>query len=388
MNDFLNFKGFKRPDGSVGIRNHIAVISTVACANHVADLIAQGYPNAVSITHQFGCDQLGKDLDLFFNTLLGIAKNGNVAAVLVVGLGCEEISALDLAEAIAKSGKPANSLIIQEIGGTSASVIEGKKRLNLLCSSLTLKEEDIDLSKLIVGLECGGSDFSSGIITNPAVGKAVNLLLQKGAKVVFGETTELLGAEEVIRQKAQSSKIETFILSKIHKVEESAVLMGVDIRGAQPSPGNIEGGLSTIEEKSLGAVCKIGNSKINNVLNFAQPCCKPGLSFMDTPGNDILTTAGLAAGGAHIIIFTTGRGTPMGFATVPVIKVCASPKTVHVMKENIDVDISPFFFGKISLSEAGMMVFDSVIKTAGGKLTKSEILGHREFGIHRIGPTL
>ena len=388
MNGFSNFRGFKRSDGSVGIRNHIAIISTVACANHVVDSIAQGYPNAVPITHQHGCDQLGKDLDLFFNTLLGIAKNGNVAAVLVVGLGCEEISAFNLAKSITKIGKPAASLIIQEVGGTSASILEGKKRLNFLCSSLTLKEEDIDFSKLIIGLKCGGSDFSSGIITNPAVGEAVDLLLQKGAKVVFGETTELLGAEEVIRQKAQSSKIKTFILDKIHTVEESAILMRVDIRGAQPSPGNIEGGLSTIEEKSLGAVCKIGNSKINNVLNFAQPCCKPGLSFMDTPGNDILTMAGLAAGGAQVIIFTTGRGTPMGFATVPVIKVCASPKTVHVMKENIDVDISPFFFGKISLSEAGRIVFDSVIETARGKHTKAEILGHREFGIRRIGPTL
>lgn len=388
MKNFSTFRGFQRLDGTVGIRNHIAVISTVACANHVATSIARDYPNAVAITHQHGCDQLGKDLDLFFDTLLGIAKNGNVAAVLVVGLGCEEINALDLAEAIAKSGKPANSLIIQEIGGTSASVIEGKNRLDFLYSSLELEKNNIDFSKLIIGLECGGSDFSSGIITNPAVGEAVNLLLKKGAKVVFGETTELLGAEEIVRQKAQSIEVEKFILEKIHQVEDSAVLMGVDIRGAQPSPGNIKGGISTIEEKSLGAVCKIGNSKINNVLNFAQQCCNPGLSFMDTPGNDIESMTGLAAGGAHVIIFTTGRGTPLGFATVPVIKVCASPKTVNIMQENIDVDLSPLFFGKISLTKAGMMVFDSIIKTVRGNLTKTEILGHKEFGIHRIGPTL
>lgn len=388
MKNNSTFSGFQRSDGSIGIRNYIAVISTVACANHVVNCIAQDFTNAVPITHQHGCDQLGEDLNLFFNTLLGVAMNGNIAAVLVVGLGCEEISARELAEAISKRGKVVDSLVIQEVGGTTASIHEGKNRLKFLSSSIEVKRSDVDFRKLIVGLKCGGSDFSSGLITNPAVGEAVNLLLQKGAKIVFGETTELLGAEEIIKQRAQSDRISSFILNKMHKIEETAILMGVDIRGAQPSPGNIRGGLSTIEEKSLGAICKIGNCKINNVLDFGQLCCEPGLSFMDTPGNDILTMLGLVAGGAHIIVFTTGLGTPMGFAAVPVIKICASPQTVKKMEENIDVDISPFFFVEISLSEAGSIIFNSIIEIIEGKLTKAEILGHREFGIYRIGPTL
>lgn len=388
MKSPMSFRGYRRPDGSFGIRNHIAVISTVACANHLAESISRDYPNAVPITHQHGCDQLGKDLDLFFRTLLGIACNGNVAAVLTVGLGCEEISAFELAKAIEKTGKPVASLIMQEVGGTSDSILEGRKKLDFLSSSLNLKEEEIDFSKLIIGLECGGSDFSSGIVTNPAVGEAVELMLKEGAKVVFCETTELLGAEEIIRQKSATTGVETFILNKIKQTEEMAVAMGVDIRGAQPSPGNIKGGLSTIEEKSLGAICKVGKSQIQNVLNFAEPCVNSGLSFMDTPGNDIESMAGLAAGGAQIIIFTTGRGTPMGFAIVPVIKVTATPRTARIMKENIDVDLSAFFSHGLSIKEAGKMVFHSVMEIAEGNLTKAEMLGHREFAIHRIGPTL
>lgn len=388
MKNIPTFRGFQRSDGSIGIRNHILVISTVVCANYVADSIARSNPNVISVTHQYGCDHIGKDLDLFFNTLLGISMNGNIAGVLVIGLGCEEISASYLAETISKKGKPVDYLIIQKTGGTSASVMEGKKKLRTLCSLLNSEKSDIDFSKLVIGLKCGGSDFSSGMFTNPALGEAVDLLLQNGAKVVFGETTELLGAEEVIKQRSESIEVEKFILKKLNKVEESATLMKVDIRGAQPSPGNIEGGLSTIEEKSLGAICKIGSSKINNVLNYGQNCSKPGLSFMDTPGNDILTMTGLVAGGAHLIAFTTGRGTPMGFATVPVIKLCASPSTVNIMEENIDMNLSTLFFDKMSLSEAGKIIFQFIINVVGGKLTKAELLGHREFGIHSIGPIL
>jgi altronate dehydratase large subunit len=382
------FKGYQRIDGSIGIRNHVLIISTVACANYVAERIARDYLDVIPVTHQYGCDQIGKDLDLFFNTLLRISMNGNIAAVLVIGLGCEEISASFLAETISKKGKPVDYLIIQNTGGTSDSIIEGKKKLENLRKLLDPKKSEISFDKLIIGLKCGGSDFSSGIISNPAVGVTVDLLLQNGARVIFGETTELLGAEEVIKERSETAEIERFILKKLNKIEEVAARMKVDIRGAQPSPGNIEGGLSTIEEKSLGAICKIGSSKINHVLNYGQSCSKPGLSFMDTPGNDILTITGFVAGGAQVIIFTTGRGTPMGFATVPVIKICASPRTVSVMEENIDVNLSPLFSNQISLSEAGKMIFQFFCNVIEGKLTKAELLGHSEFGIYSIGPIL
>lgn len=382
------FKGFQRADGSIGVRNQVLAVSTVACANYVAENIARDYPDVIPVTHQYGCDQVGKDLDLFVNTLLGISMNGNIAAVLVIGLGCEEISAPFLAETISKKGKPADYLIIQNTGGTSDSIIEGKKKLGNLRKSLDPKKNEISFDKLIIGLKCGGSDFSSGMISNPAVGVTVDLLLQNGARVIFGETTELLGAEEVIKERSETAEIERFIFKKLNKIEEVAARMKVDIRGAQPSPGNIEGGLSTIEEKSLGAICKIGSSKINNVLNYGQTCIRPGLTYMDTPGNDILTMTGLAAGGAHMIIFTTGRGTPMGFAAVPVIKICASPLTSKMMEENIDIDLSPFLFNKMSLTEAGEMIFKFSKDVADGKLVKAELLGHREFGIYSIGPIL
>jgi len=388
MSKGIRIKGYRRPDGSCGIRNHIAVISTVACANHIAELTAAACPDAVAITHQHGCDQIGLDLDLFYKTLLGVAQNGNVAAVMTVGLGCEEISAHDLAEAVAKTGKSAVSLVIQEEGGTSESVKVGRERLKKLSSSFKPSEEEIGFEELIIGLECGGSDFSSGIVANPALGEAVDLFIREGAAVIFCETTELLGAEEIIIQRSASAEVAQFILQKMNRIEEAAAAMGTDIRGAQPSPGNIQGGLSTIEEKSLGAICKIGSAKIEHVLNFADRCTERGLNFMDTPGNDIESMAGLAAGGAQIIIFTTGRGTPMGFATVPVLKVCASPKTSRVMQENIDVDLSSFFKGDLSIIDAGRKIFHTAVRCASGEPCRAEILGHREFGLHRIGPTL
>ena len=388
MRQPVRLHGYRRADGTYGIRNHIAVISTVACANHVADLIASGHPNAVALTHQHGCDQLGHDLELFENTLLGAAGNGNVAAVLVVGLGCEEVDASVLAKNAGKTGKPTDFVIIQEAGGTTLAVEAGREKISKFAPSCNIPPSEMNWSDLIVGLKCGGSDFSSGMIANPAVGEAVKRLLDEGARVIFGETTELLGAEKIIHARAKTPKIEEFILSRMKAVEDAASDMGVDIRGAQPSPGNIKGGLSTIEEKSLGAVCKIGDAVISNVLEFGENCVEPGLSFMDTPGNDIEALTGMAAGGAQLIIFTTGRGTPMGYAIAPVLKVTGSKRAALFMKENIDVDLSSFFHGGFSIKSSGEKIFGSVVECITGKRTKSEALGHREFAIHRVGPTL
>ncbi|MDW7677106.1 MAG: UxaA family hydrolase [Bacillota bacterium] len=382
-------KVYRRSNGSIGIRNHLAVISTVACANVVAEKISQEVEKSVACTHPYGCDQLGADAQLTFRTLSNIGKHPNVGAVLVVGLGCEEIKAQELAMEIEKSGKPIEAVVIQDSGGSLQSIKKGVSMCRILLDEINKCHlTHADRNELVIGIECGGSDYTSGIASNPAVGVATDMLTNIGAKVIFGETTELLGAEHILISRSSNPAVKKFILDRINLVEHEAMKMKVDIRGAQPSPGNIDGGISSIEEKSLGAICKTGNSMINGAVDYGIMPTVPGLTFMDTPGNDLICTCGLVAGGAHLILFTTGRGTPMGFPIAPVVKITANKGTAEKMSNNIDIDISSILDGVMSIEQAGQMVYQSIFDTANGQLVKAELLGHREFGIHRIGPTL
>jgi len=384
------FRGYQRENGLVGIRNHLIIISTVACANLVAEKIADKTLGTVACTHPYGCDQIGEDLQLTKKVLENIGKHPNVGGVLVVGLGCEEILAEELAVKIMYSGKPVKALEIQSCGGTTGTIEKGIELVQMIQQEMERQVNYTYLTPrdLIIGLECGGSDFTSGIASNPAVGAVTDFLVSVGAKVVFGETTEILGAEHILAERASTPEIAQFILKKVEFIEDLAKKMRVDIRGAQPSPGNIEGGLSSIEEKSLGAICKTGQSLIVDVLEYADPIKKPGLSFMDTPGNDLACTCGLIAGGAHMVLFTTGRGTPMGFAIAPVIKITANEHVAQVMSENIDVDLSDILIGKMGINDGAQIILDKVFNVAKGDLVAAEKLGHCEFGFHRIGPTL
>ena len=390
INHDTRIKVYGRKNGMIGIRNHLAVISTVFCANHVAESIVRQVPGAVAITHHSGCGQLGKDAEQTLRVLTNIGKHPNVGAVLVVGLGCEQIGAHDLAVEIASTQKPVKTSVIQDDGGTSATIEKGVASCRQLIKGM---QEDVDrisasCSELVVGLECGGSDFTSGIASNPAVGIVADLFTDIGARVIFGETAEVLGAEHILAERAVNKKVKAFIFNKVAATEKLAEDMHVDMRGSQPSPGNIAGGLSTIAEKSLGAICKSGNRPIVDVLEYAEPAGKAGLSFMDCPGQDLVSICGIVAGGAHVVLFTTGRGTPLGFAIAPVLKISANSETVSKMAENIDMDISDVLTGDMSLDDAGRIIVAKVLEVAGGKLTKAEKLGHREFGFHSIGPTL
>ena len=390
INHDTRIKVYGRKNGMIGIRNHLAVISTVFCANHVAESIVRQVPEAVAITHHFGCGQLGKDAKQTLRVLTNIGKHPNVGAVLIVGLGCEQINAHDLSVEIACTQKTVKTFVIQDEGGTSATIEKG-----VSCCRQFIKgmQEDVDrisvsCSELVVGLECGGSDFTSGIASNPAVGIVADFFTDVGARVIFGETAEALGAEHILAERAVNKKVKAFILNKVAATEKLAEDMHVDMQGSQPSPGNIAGGLSTIAEKSLGAICKSGNRPIVDVLEYAEPAGKAGLSFMDCPGQDLVSICGIIAGGAHAVLFTTGRGTPLGFAIAPVLKVSANSETVRKMAENIDMDISDVLTGDMSLDDAGRIIAAKVLEVAGGKLTKAEKLGHREFGFHSIGLTL
>ena len=382
-------KMYPRPDGRAGVRNRIAVISTVACSAHVAEQIAQRVPLADAYTHPYGCDQLGDDHDLSFHCLAQMGSHPNVGAALVIGLGCEQIHASELCAEIAKRQPNCAYLDIQDAGGTTTTIEQGVEIASEFAALLEKMERvDMPLSALTIGLECGGSDFTSGLAANPAVGKMAERLAEDGCKLIFGETTELMGAEGVLEKLCPNRSHYEWICQRIGRMEKVALDMKVDLRGSQPTPGNIKGGLTTIEEKSLGAVCKIGSLPIQDVLEFAQEPTVPGVSFMDTPGNDLVCTLGLSAGGAHILLFTTGRGTPMGWAASPIIKLTGNKATASRMRENMDVDLSGILDRAISVQQGGDILYEKLLRTAEGDETASERLGHREFGLYRTSPVL
>ncbi|MCO0597742.1 UxaA family hydrolase [Peribacillus butanolivorans] len=383
-------KGYRRSNGKFGIRNHLLIIPTVICANHVANRIQQAVPDSVAIPHQHGCSQIGDDKERTHRLLGGMGKNPNVGAVLLISLGCEVIDAKVLKQEIEEeTGKPVEWLDIQDAGGTIKAIQKGSELAKSLFKEIEkVPQVDVPISELILGVKCGGSDATSGLCSNPALGKTADLLLNQGGTIVMGETTEIIGAEHIVAQKAVSEEVANKLYAYVNKFEKEVERIGADMRGGNPSPGNIEGGLSTIEEKSLGCISKAGTAPLNDVLSFAEEIPGDGYYFMDSPGNDIECVSGMAAAGVHMVCFTTGRGTPTGNPIIPVIKITGNEHTAIKMIDNIDIDTSPVMKGKETTEEAGNRIFETVLKTAQGELTKAEILGHQEFSISRISISL
>ncbi|MFD0828291.1 UxaA family hydrolase [Neobacillus sp. M.A.Huq-85] len=382
-------KGYRRSNGKVGVRNHVLLIPTVVCANQVVNRIQQQVPGTVAIPHQHGCSQVGEDKKRTHQVLVGMGKNPNVGAVLIVSLGCEVINAEEIHNEIKETGKPVIWIDIQETGGSIKTINKGVEAARSLVGLVTqYKQEDIHISELIVGVKCGASDATSGLCSNPALGKASDIITGLGGSVVMGETTEIIGAEHILANKAVSDEVREKLFFCVERFEKEIERMGVDMRGGNPSPGNIEGGLSSIEEKSLGCISKAGNSPLKGVVEYAEPIKGTGFYFMDSPGNDIECVSGMAAAGVHIVCFTTGLGTPTGNPIVPVIKITGNEITGKRMEDNIDLDTSAVLSGKETLDTAGKRIFDEIMKVASGCLSKAEILGHQEFSINRIGISL
>jgi altronate dehydratase large subunit len=384
----MNFLGYKRPDGKVGVRNHVVILPSVACSNEVCNAIARKVKGTISIPHQHGCAQLAFDAEQTARTLIGVGKNPNVAAVLVVGLGCEVVNSSMVASKIAESGKPVKNLVIQETGGSPKTIKEGVKIAREMVSHVSrLKREKFEPDSLILGVECGGSDACSGLSANPALGVTSDLLIKEGGTIILSETTESIGAEHILAKRAVNKTVRTKILEIVRRTEMRALNLGLDIGRANPAPGNYEGGITTLEEKSLGCVMKGGTSKVMEVLEYAELPTQTGLVLMDTPGHDAESMTGLIAGGTQIIAFTTGRGNPLGSPIAPVIKIASNSYVYSKMKDNMDINAGEIVTGNKTVEEIGEKIFREVFRVANGKLTKSEIWGHREFAINRIGPS-
>ncbi len=380
------FLGYRRPDGQVGIRNYVLVISTVGCANVVADRIAAKTCCPV-ITHQQGCLQLGTDMELTKNQLLGAARNPNVAGVLLVSLGCEFMQPSLITREL--SGKPVAVVGIQSEGGTRSAVERGCVLVKELQEEVSrAHREPFPIGRLIVGTKCGGSDGLSGLTANPATGVAADMLVDAGGAVLLSETPGLFGSEPYLAARMKSADGAERLAFALDRVWEESLRLGEPMSAGEMAPGNIEGGLTTLVEKSLGANTKAGTRQFEGFLELGQRVPGPGLWIMDTPGYDILTISAQAVGGAHVNLFTTGRGSPVGCAITPVIKICSNSQTYARMRDDMDINAGAIADGTATPEEIGEQIFEFMVATANGEETTAEGQGHGEFALARIGSTL
>jgi len=406
------FMGYRRHDGRAGTRNYIAVISTVNCSAHTSRLIARAfdresladYPHVdgvVPLVHKHGCAMQygGEDHEQLNRTLAGFARHANIGAYLLVGLGCETGQASFLAESEhlvqidlpgRKEDRPLPLILnMQEVGGIRKTVERGVAILREMLSEVDkARREPIPVGELILGTECGGSDGNSGVTANPALGVASDLLIAHGGAAVLAETSEIYGGEHTLTRRAATREIGEKLVERIKWWERYTGMFGATINN-NPSVGNKKGGLTTIYEKSLGAIAKGGTTALREVYKFAEPIRSKGFVIMDTPGYDPASVTGMVAGGCNIVCFTTGRGSCFGCKPVPSIKIATNTPMYERMVDDMDVDAGVILDG-VPVERVGREIFDKIVAVAGGEMTKSEAqgVGDEEFCPWSIGPTL
>ena len=383
--------GYKRENGTFGIRNHLLILPTSVCSSETAQRIAELVPGAVAVPHQHGCCQVGADYLQTVNTLVGFGKNPNVGAVLVVSLGCEGIQPDVVADQIRESKKPVETVIIQECGGTLGCIAKGAEIAAKMARELSVQNKvEFDIGELVLGLECGGSDPTSGIAGNPSVGAASDKLIELGGTSILSETTELIGAEHLVAARCVTKEMGDKLTAMVKRIEGKSKLYGVDLRGTQPTPGNIAGGLSSIEEKSLGAIVKSGHRPIQGVLEYCDRVDgQKGLWIKDAPGREPEILTGMAATGAQFMMFSTGRGAPQGFPSMPVIKICGNPHTYERMQHDMDLNAGRIIQGEKTIEEVGEEAFRLMLDVLSGKMTKNEALGYYgSMDIFCLGPVI
>lgn len=387
----MKWYGYRRPDGSVGSRNYVAIIPSVTCANDVANAIAREVQGTVVYLHHQGCCQLPPDLDRVTETLISLGKSPNVGAVLIVSLGCEGTDHERMYRELKATGKPVEIIHIQELGGVSKAIQAGTDLARKLVIEISgLQRTEADMSEIVMAIKCGASDTTSGMASNCVIGYVADHLVDLGATVIFGETTEFLGGEHLLARRAVNKEVADRIYEIVNNMETRAKSVGCDMRRGQPTPGNIAGGLSSIEEKSLGAIVKSGTRPIQGVLEYPEHVTtQKGLWIKDTPGREPEILTGMAATGAQFMCFSTGRGAPQGFPSMPVIKICGNPNTYERMQNDMDLNAGLIITGEKTIEQIGEEAIAKLIRVLNGEMTKNEAIQYfSAIDIHCLGPVI
>lgn len=382
----IKFWGYRRAEGRPGIRNHVLILPSCACGSESSRIVASQVRGAVNIVFNTGCSDVAANTAMSQKVLTGFACNPNVYGVVIIGLGCETVGHKQLREKIqAMTSKPIVSFGIQEEGGTLKTIEKVVRAAREMAAEAGMQQKELfDISEFFLGIECGGSDATSGIASNPAVGELSDLLVDLGATSMMSESIEWIGGEHVVAKRAATPKIHNQIIEVCKAYEEHLKAAGQDCRAGQPTPGNKAGGLSTLDEKSLGCIRKGGTRPIVEVLEQGVRPTKKGAIVMDTAGYDISSVTSMVAGGCQAVIFTTGRGTPTGNAIVPVLKVTANEATYKTMEDNMDVDLSAIVRGEKTFKEMGAELLKEIENICNGKLTKAEAYGFSDIAVDHV----
>ena len=378
--------GYRRENGRVGVRNHVVILPVDDISNAACEAVAGHIKGTLALPHSYGRLQYGEDLELHFRTMIGTGSNPNVAAAVVIGI--EENWTRKIADGIAETGKPVAAFSIEGHGDLETVRRASWKAKEFVQWASELGREPVEIEDLTVSIKCGESDTTTGLGSCPTVGVAVDRLVDEGATVFFGETSELTGGEHLIADRMATPKLKERFMETYTSYVSFIESQAADLLGSQPTQGNIAGGLSTIEEKALGNIEKTGTKEVIGVLEPAEaPQNGPGLYFMDSSSAAAEHVTLMAAGGAVLHLFPTGQGNVIGNPIVPVVKISANPKTIATMAEHIDVDVSGLLSRELRLPEAGDLLLDYLGRTANGRITSAEALGHREFTMTKLYPS-
>jgi (2R)-sulfolactate sulfo-lyase subunit beta len=378
------FIGYRRENGRVGVRNHTIILPLDDLSNAASEAVANHIKGTLALPHPYGRLQFGEDLELFFRTLIGTGTNPNVAAVIVIGIEPEWTSRV--VEGIAESGKPVKGFSIERDGDINTVAKASRQAMEYVQWTSELQRSECSLDELYVSTKCGESDTTSGLASNPTVGNVFDKLNEMGATTCFGETSEIMGAELICKERAASAEVGEAFMRTFNAYNDIILANKTDdLSGSQPTKGNIRGGLTTIEEKAFGNLQKIGKkSSYVGVLKPAEAPTGPGMWFMDTSSAAAEAVTLWAASGAVVHLFPTGQGNIIGNPILPVIKLSANPLTCRTMSEHIDLDVSPILKGELTLDEAGDQLIDMILRTSNGRRTAAEALGHREFVLTKL----
>lgn len=380
------FLGYPRENGSIGVRNWVGVISIMDNCNPVTRAICAAVEGTLPITTLFVRGQYGRDLEITYNALAGMGRNPNIASVLLVGL--EEMTTEEVAKRIRPTGKRIEVINLQPDGTINAVANGTRKAMRLAIQASGVRRTSCPVSALTIGVECGGSDTTSGLSCNPAIGRMADRLVDDDGTVIISETSEFFGAEHLFAARATNEKVRKEFIDKVVGFEQDAIKMGLDIRGTNPTPDNIRGGLTTIEEKALGAMAKAGTRPLVGVLDYGEAPKRKGMHFMATPAPAVESMTALAAAGCQMIFFGTGVGNPIGNMVSPTAKVSGNVNTLRSMPENIDYDVSELIEKGSKVTDVGDKLYAYTLEVASGTRTSSEVLDQRETGISRFGPTI